>query len=105
MSDLWGVVANSVDQRRFRRGAKVWLVSVTGGGLCFGRARFYGLSPGGRSIECWEAFKRLENFRTAWVPEHLRDRVFHVFESHGDADQWARDIVSYRLSHKADVVP
>jgi hypothetical protein len=97
--DQWGIVANVARDAKcdlFRHGAKLWLMWVTGGGMCFERAKFCGLSPGGRIIEAWISFRDLENFRAAWVPPAARRTVRHTFKDKAEATEWARDIMAYR---------
>lgn len=97
--EWWCVVANAAPDSgntRFRPGAKVWLMLATGGALMGGRGWFYGLSPGGRPIECWMAFKHLENFRAAMVPpkgHRWKGEIGNVFYTKEEAERMAQDIV------------
>ena len=103
-TNLYGVIANfRIDSLNhcFRRGAKVWLIRLCGGENAGDRAKFVGLSPGGRVIECYAAFKNLENFRSAWIPQHLRDRVFFGYEDRREADGWAADFRDRGIDHAA----
>ena len=71
----YGVVGNVLETDRvFRNGAKVWLAGGTGGEGAY-RFEWVGMSRGGRIIKKWAPTTRFNNFRAAWVPEHLRDRV------------------------------
>jgi hypothetical protein len=80
--NVFGVVANVVSDRVLRVGAKVWV------GYCNGDAekpKVVGCSKGGRVVEKYSAYKRLTNYRAAWMPEHLRDKVNNQFASKADA--------------------
>jgi hypothetical protein len=72
MTAEYGIVANVVEiDKVLRRGAKVWLRRAwTGGG--YERFVVVGAARGGRQIEKWTPIVRLDNFRVAWMPEHLR---------------------------------
>lgn len=69
MADQFGIVANVISDRVLRTGAKVWVCYCNGDASC---PRVMGLSHGGRWVEKYTHFKRLENFRAKWIPEHLR---------------------------------
>ena len=69
MPDQFGIVANVISDRIMRTGAKVWIVTFRGDGCA---VRVNGLSKGGRRLQKYMHRKRLENFRAAWVPEHMR---------------------------------
>lgn len=74
----YGIVGNSFEtDRLFRGGAKVWLAGGTGGEGAY-RFQWIGRSRSGRIIEKWAPTVRFNNFRAAWVPEHLRERVYWV---------------------------
>lgn len=68
---LFGIVANVASDRVFRTGAKVWLLGVNGDAEC---PVAFGVSKGGRLVQKYTHFKRLTNFRGAWMPEHIRAR-------------------------------
>jgi len=68
MSDTFGIVANVISDRVLRTGAKVWI-----GYPHWPCVVVRGLSKGGRTIAKFIHMKRLENFRAAWMPEHIRD--------------------------------
>lgn len=71
----YGIVANVVETDRvLRTGAKVWLLGGWNGGG-FERVRVRGASRSGRPIEKISPIVRFDNFRVAWMPEHLRDDV------------------------------
>jgi len=70
----YGIVANILEvDRAFRFGAKAWMAQWESGGE---RARWVALSRGGRIIEKYASVHRFKNFRCAWIPEHLRKRIF-----------------------------
>lgn len=71
-SNAFGVVANVISDRVLRTGAKVWICYVNGDASC---PRVIGLSKNGRLVEKYTHYKRFENFRAKWVPEHLRNGV------------------------------
>lgn len=67
----YGIIANVLETDRiFRNGAKVWFV-----GILNERSRWFGLSRGGRKVEKYAPLHRFHNFRAAWVPVHMLDRV------------------------------
>lgn len=67
----YGIIANVLETDRiFRTGAKVWLLTVMNGNF-----RWFGMSRGGRNIEKYAPITRFHNFRAAWVPVHMFDRV------------------------------
>jgi hypothetical protein len=72
-ADLYGVVANVVSDRVFRTGAKVWILHSDGDASC---PIAHGIGKGGGYVKKRTHFKRLTNYRAAWIPEHLRDRVW-----------------------------
>lgn len=74
----YGIVANVIEPDRvLRKGAKVWLASGTGG-EGWHRFEWIGRSRSGRIIEKWAPTFRFNNFRAAWIPEHLRTRVTYM---------------------------
>ena len=75
MDNDYGIVANvaGVD-RVFRKGAKCWLVWGTGGEGWY-LFQWWGCSRGGRRIQKWSPTVRFTNFRAAWIPDHLKDRI------------------------------
>lgn len=74
---MYGLIANVLSDRILRTGAKVWINYCNGDAAC---PTVYGLSKSGRMVRKYTHYKRLTNFRAAWIPEHWRDRL---------ADQWA----------------
>lgn len=69
---LFGVVANVKSDRVLRTGAKVWIHRCNGDAAC---PVVSGINKSGRYLTKYTHYKRLTNFRAAWVPEHMRDRV------------------------------
>jgi len=68
----FGIVANVISDRVLRTGAKVWIHRWNGDAE---HPIVSGCSKSGRVIQKYTDFKRLENYRAAWIPEHMRDRV------------------------------
>jgi hypothetical protein len=68
MSDNFGIVANVVQDKSLRNGAKVWVLDIYGDGAS---VRVRGLSKGGRRITKFIHIKRLMNFRPEWMPAKL----------------------------------
>jgi hypothetical protein len=69
---LFGLVANVKSDHALRTGAKVWIH------YCHGDAAHpfvSGISKSGRPIQKYTRYKRLTNFRAAWIPPPLRDRI------------------------------
>jgi len=72
----YGIVANVAEvDRIFRLGAKAWLSGGTGGNG-WDEFKWIATSRGGRIVEKWAPTWRFTNFRAAWIPEHLRERVY-----------------------------
>ncbi len=66
---MFGIVANVKSEKVLRLGAKVWICR------CNGDAEHpfvTGLSRGGRTVEKYTHYRKLENYRAKWVPEHMR---------------------------------
>lgn len=70
--DAFGIVANVIADQILRTGAKVWILHCNGDAE---KPIVLGLSRGGRKVEKYTHFKRLENFRAAWIPLHVREQV------------------------------
>lgn len=87
-TDRWGIVANVVSDRVLRTGARVWLLWVNGDAAC---PRVYGLSKGGRRIEKYTHYKRLHNYRAAWIPPVMQDVLFQ-FPDRAAAERCAADL-------------
>ena len=74
----YGVVGNVLESdRAFRLGAKVWIAGGTGGEGAY-RFEWIGISRGGRIIRKWAPTTRFSNFRAAWIPQHLRERIWWI---------------------------
>jgi hypothetical protein len=74
---LFGIVANVKSDSVLRSGAKVWI------NYCNGDAEspvVTGLSRSGYYVTKYTKYKRLTNFRAAWVPMHMRDRVLWAWQ-------------------------
>lgn len=69
---LFGIVANVKSDRVLRTGAKVWIHRCNGDAEC---PVVSGLNKSGRYLTKYTHYKRLKNFRAAWVPAHMRNRV------------------------------
>ena len=89
----YGVVANVIQDRVLRKGAKVYILRVHGEAES---VSVTGISSGGRKIEKHIPLKRLENFRAAWIPDHILSAWYgcHLrFESKPEAQKLASDWV------------
>jgi len=89
---MYGIVANVMSDRVLRTGAKVWIHYCNGDAGC---PVVSGISKGGRAVQKYTHYKRLENFRVAWVPEHMRDRVMWMWDD--------RSIAEDRATHLSEV--
>lgn len=67
---MFCIVANVVSDKVFRVGAKVYIVRANQGA---DNAEVIGLSRGGRRVNKYIPYKRLTNFRAAWVPPYLQE--------------------------------
>ena len=94
--NIFGIVANVKSDRVFRTGAKVWIVRCNGDAEC---PVAIGLSKSGRKVEKYTHFKRLANFRAAWIPDHLRERMVWQWP-----EKAAAEVVAQRLSKMWDGV-
>lgn len=89
--DMFGIVANVLSDRVLRTGAKVWIERCNGDAEC---PVVRGISKSGRVVEKYTHYKRLTNFRVAWIPEHLRDRVIWQWPEKEGAQQVAEKLSS-----------
>ena len=83
---MYGIIANVINDSVLRTGAKVWIH------FCNGDAEYpnvSGLSRHGRRITKYISYKKLTNFRVAWIPEHMRDKVEWAWESKETPQEWA----------------
>jgi hypothetical protein len=87
---MFAIVANVLSDRVLRTGAKVWVCRCNGDAAC---PIVIGLSKSGRRITKYTHYKRLENFRAAWLPEHLRDDVVWRWDEKREATMTAEFIV------------
>lgn len=67
---MFCIVANIKSDRVFRTNAKVYILSANQGA---NSADVSGLSRGGRRVRKFVPYKRMENFRAAWVPPHMQE--------------------------------
>lgn len=84
----WGLRANLVDAcSEAVAGAACWVIDLNQGN---GSDRLLVLlrSRSGRLIEKWLARKALTNFRTKWLPPHLRRRC-RGWATRQEAEPWA----------------
>jgi hypothetical protein len=79
---MYGIVANVLSDRVLRTGAKVWIHRCNGDAEC---PVVSGVSKSGRYVTKYTHYKRLTNFRAAWVPEHMRERVIWAWTDKGKA--------------------
>ena len=78
---MFGVIANVKSDRQLRTGAKVWILDCNGDAE---RPIVRGLSKHGKMIVKYCHYKRLENYRAAYIPERLLgelDRFSFKWES------------------------
>lgn len=88
----FGVVANVCEPDRvLRMGAKAWLA---GGASGDGgeRFRWIALSRGPRLVEKYSPIWRFRNFRAAWVPPPLSDRITVFRGTREQAEASAREL-------------
>lgn len=85
---MFGIVANVISDRALRTGAKVWICRINGGAE---NVVVSGCTKGGRIVEKYIQLKRLSNYRAAWIPEHMRERVALQWASRNDAVDFAQE--------------
>ncbi|EPY06202.1 hypothetical protein PAALTS15_15821 [Paenibacillus alvei TS-15] len=86
---MYGVVANVVIDKQLRNGAKVYIL------YCHGMARspkVFGIARGGRRIEKYISYKKLNKFRAQWLPEHIRSKVVWKYVDRRDAERFAKSL-------------
>ncbi len=83
---MYGLIANVLSDRVLRTGAKVRINYCNGDASC---PTVYGLSKSGRMVKKYTHYKRLDNFRAAWIPEHLRDRIAYQWVTKQEAEKCA----------------
>lgn len=90
-TSMYGIIANVLSDRILRTGAKVWI------DYCNGDAAHpivYGLSKSGRMVRKYTRYKRLTNFRAAWIPDHWRDRLASQYGTKEEAERHAATLDS-----------
>lgn len=73
LPDAYAVACTVQGDRRYRNGAKLTLVTHTGGGE---RAEFWGKSLGGRDIRKWVDLRKVSNVRVIWASPAMRKHGF-----------------------------
>lgn len=68
---MFCIIANVKSDKALRTGAKVYLLNANQGA---DHVEVHGISKSGRRINKYLPYKRLENFRAAWVPDHLNSK-------------------------------
>ena len=101
MSADYGIVANVTEtDSAFRRGAKAWMSWWYSGGE---RAKWIALTRGGRTDTKEAPIYRFNNFRCAWIPEHLDKYIFTPrgsrLEMEHLAARWAERADEARSDH------
>jgi hypothetical protein len=75
----YGIVARIKGDKVLRHNSRVYICRWDGGDP--GRPIAHGISRGGRRLEKRiNAERDLANIRVAWVPEHLRERVWYRWD-------------------------
>ena len=54
--------------------------------------KVYGMAIGGRRIEKYISYKKLNKYRTQWLPEHIRSRVVWKYDDRREADRNAKSL-------------
>ena len=88
---MYGLIANVMSDRVLRTGAKVWIRYCNGDAAC---PLVTGLSKSGRRVQKYTHYKRLTNFRAAWIPEHLRKVVAWQWETKDEAAKHAATLAA-----------
>jgi hypothetical protein len=88
---MFGIVANVISDHAFRVGAKVRIAALNGNPSS---VEVTGLSKSGRKITKYIQFKRLENFRAAFIPEHQRKNLYIYWNDKDAANAVAKDIAT-----------
>jgi len=50
----------------------------------------YGLSKTGRMVKKYTCYKRLTNFRAAWIPDNWVDKISYKWETKEEANEHAK---------------
>lgn len=88
---MYGLIANVISDRVLRTGAKVWIEYCNGDAAC---PRVNGISKGGRIVTKYTHYKRLTNFRPAWILLHLRDRIGWQWKTKKDAEAFSASLAT-----------
>lgn len=88
---MYGIIANVLSDRILRTGAKVRINYCNGDAAC---PTVYGLSKGGRMVRKYTHYKRLTNFRAAWIPEHWQDRLAYKWDTKEEAERHAHKLAA-----------
>jgi hypothetical protein len=97
----YGIIANVLEPDKiFRTGAKVWIAGGTGG-EGWTRFEFFGMSRGGRNIRKWAPTVRFHQFRSAWIPDHMRDTVYYFTGSSEEMEAIAAQMNDFADSERA----
>jgi hypothetical protein len=83
MNDKFGIVANVLNDRVLRTGAKVW---ISHGDLI--SPFVFGISKSGRVVGKYMRYKRLIKYRVAWIPMHMRERIWFQYSEKKDAEKF-----------------
>lgn len=96
----FGIVANVLEtDRLFPDGAKVWIARGTGGEGWY-RFCWLGRTRGGRIVEKWAPTMRFHNFRAAWVPDHLQERVYYLRGTRSEMDDVAARLTEFAAAER-----
>lgn len=79
---MFCIVANVKSDRALRTGARVWVSHCNGDAS---HPYVMGLNKSGRFIRKFIPYKRLKNFRAAWIPEHLRGEIRRFWDKKEEA--------------------
>lgn len=83
---MYGLIANVISDRVLRTGAKVWIQRCNGDVSC---PAVIGMNKSGRIVQKYTHYKRLTNFRAAWIPEHMLERVAWQWKTKNEAEELA----------------
>lgn len=89
---MYGIIANVKSDRQLRTGAKVWILECNGDAE---RPVVRGLSKFGKMIVKYCHYKRLENYRAAFIPEQLFEkysRFYMTFDTKEKAEEIAQSL-------------
>jgi len=86
---MYGIIANVLSDHVLRTGARVWILYAN-----VPQPVVVGVSKGGRVVEKRTHYKRLTNYRAAWIPEHMRERVLLSWPEREEAAREAEKIAA-----------